>query len=84
MARPKGVPNRKTQALIDICEEFGLNPFVEMIMNYKELESPRERFDAAEKLAQYIYPKRKAIEVSTDEDKGFTIVVKDYTSKQGD
>lgn len=42
--------------------------------------TPEMRLTAAKEAVRYLYPQRKAIEMSTDEQKGFAIVIKDYTS----
>jgi len=79
MARPKGSPNRKTLALEELCDQMGIHPFVEMLKALTVTDEPRERFRMAAEIAQYLYPKRKAVELSASEDKGFIITVKDYT-----
>ncbi len=81
--REKGTPNRKTQSLIELCEEHGLHPFVEMILNYKLVDDPIKKFDMAERIAQYVYPKRKAVELTGSEGEPVTIevVIRDYGSK---
>ena len=76
--RAKGTPNRKTQSLMQICEEMGLEPFVEMILAMQQVHEPKERFRMAAEICQYLYPKRKAVEHSTEEGKGFKIVIEDY------
>jgi ribosome biogenesis protein Nip4 len=43
--------------------------------------SPEMRLNAAKELCKYLYVQKKAVEVSADESKGFTIVVKDYLTK---
>lgn len=78
--RQKGTPNRKTLSLIERCEDYGYDSFEEMIKAAMEETEPKERFRMASEIAQYIYPKRKAIEHSTDGEKGFKIVIEDYSS----
>jgi hypothetical protein len=46
-------------------------------MNY--VINPEMRLHAAKELCKYLYPQRKAMEVSTQEGQGFAIVIKDYT-----
>lgn len=63
--RKKGTPNRFTQNLMGICEEKGLDVFeslVEIALD-KDPEN-KDRFPALKELAQYLYPKRKALEHS--------------------
>lgn len=61
--RKKGTPNRFTQNLMKICEERNLDVFESMVQIALESENPN-RFPALKELAQYLYPKRKAIEHS--------------------
>lgn len=44
--------------------------------------APEMRLHAAKELCKYLYPQRKAMEVSTEDGKGFAIVIKDYTSEK--
>lgn len=66
--RQKGTPNRKTQQLLDLCAEKGLDVFGSMIEIAARAKQGPEKFDMLEKLAQYLYPKRKAVEHSGGED----------------
>lgn len=106
MARPKGVPNRKTTELQEIAERIGVNPFEILCLFAKEdwkglgyekatytkvfqdggtmeIEriSPELRFQAAKEASKYLFPQRKAVELSTQDDAGFKIIVEDYLSK---
>lgn len=79
--RPPGIPNKKTKALIDLAEELGVSPF-EILCEYAKDKTDHERrFAAAKELCQYLYPKRSAVKISTDEEHGFRIVIEDYQSK---
>jgi hypothetical protein len=40
------------------------------------------RLNAAKEASKYLYPQRKAVEHSTDSDKGFKIVIEDYKTKE--
>lgn len=40
------------------------------------------RVQAAKEMCQYLYPKRKAIELTADEDSGFKIVIEDYRGEK--
>lgn len=44
--------------------------------------TPEMRMKAATELMKYIYPQKKALELSTDPVKGFKIIVEDYSSKK--
>lgn len=60
--RKKGTPNKKTQALVEKCEAKGLDVFDGMIECAIEAKG-LERFKMLSEIAQYIYPKRKAVEI---------------------
>ena len=80
--RKPGTPNGNTKTLIELCEKRGLNlfeAFLEIIQD--ENADPGLRFNALKEAAQYIYPKRKALEHSADAEKGFRIIVEDYRKK---
>lgn len=78
--RKPGTPNKKTQDLFRICEERGLNVFESMVE--LALEAVDEvKFNRLREIAQYLYPKRKAIEHSIDEENGFKILIEDYRKK---
>lgn len=67
----KGTPNKKTQSLIEKCEAKGIDlfdTFLEIIQN--EEAEPGLRFSALKEAAQYVYPKRKALEHSGKLDAG--------------
>lgn len=81
--RQKGTPNKSTQNLLEICEEEGIEPFRAMLRELSGLDIAKERFDALEKICQYLYPKRKAIEMDLDpENKGLRIIIEDYSGKK--
>jgi len=44
--------------------------------------SSEKQIECAKEVCQYLYPKRKAVEISTDqESEGFKIVIQDYSKK---
>lgn len=76
--RPKGSPNKRTIALMDQLDELGLDPVAELKECYEELQSI-VCYEASDKienvnakvrilseLMSYIYPKRKAIDITHD------------------
>lgn len=65
--RRAGTPNRKTQDLLAICEEEGLDVFRAMIHLAKNAD-PAIRMAMLKELAQYLFPKRKAVEISGELD----------------
>lgn len=49
---------------------------------YKYHIDPAVRAKSAAEACQYLYPKRKAIELSNDgEDRGFKVIIEDYSNK---
>lgn len=67
--RTKGTPNKSTQAVADKLKEMGADPIDKLarIMNQAFDEGDFElAFKAARELAQYVAPKRKAIEIDAD------------------
>lgn len=70
----KGVPNRATLPVAELCAFHNVSPIEVLIEYCKPIEqglSPQQmiersmhRFNAAKELCQYLYPKRKALEVS--------------------
>lgn len=79
--RKPGTPNKDTKDLLALCESKGLNPFEALIELALNAETDDKKFDRLKEICQYIYPKRKAIEHSTDGENGFKIIVEDYRSK---
>ncbi len=78
--RAKGTVNKSTQDLFDICEAQGLKPFEALVRALNDIDDPVKKFDSLEKVCQYLYPKRKALELSSDDEKGFQIIIKDYSN----
>lgn len=63
--RQKGTPNKKTQLVIDRLSELQCNPIEGMIRIAQYAESAGEltiALSAYKELAQYCYPKRKAVD----------------------
>lgn len=72
MAKPgpkKGQLQKRTQDLLAKCQAFNIDIWEEML---KELISPQtdqpSRIALLKEMAQYLYPKRKAIEISQESD----------------
>lgn len=63
--REKGTPNKKTEALIAICEKHGVEPFEGMVLMAKTCSDFDLKFQILREICHYIHPKRKAIELST-------------------
>jgi len=66
--RKKGVPNKRTQGVIDQLEALGCDP-IEGIATIAKLSMAAEDYatalNAFKDLAQYVAPKRKSIEMTT-------------------
>lgn len=65
--RKKGTVNKKTQLAIDILTAADFEPLQYAIEQLELMEDPKERADIALKIADYIYPKRRAVDVSSDD-----------------
>lgn len=61
--RQKGTLNKATADLFEICQKHKVNVFEGLIMLCKSADGS-VRFSALKECAQYLYPKRKALEVS--------------------
>ena len=71
-----GTPNKSTQAVIERLEALGCDPIeglAKIALDPKTKDDLKLRCFA--ELAQYIYPKRKAVDVSTDEDRNFKVTI---------
>lgn len=70
--RSAGTPNKtsmeafdKSYSLKEICEEENFNPFKALLNTARdELTTPDLRLNALKEVCSYLYPKKKAIEVS--------------------
>lgn len=84
--RKKGVPNKRTQAVADKLAEIGFDPLeslARLAMDAKKEGDKVMEFQASKELAQYVAPKRKAMEVSADTSNIITIE-QDLTDQQRD
>jgi hypothetical protein len=82
--RQKGGLNKKTLDLMKICEEEGIEPFREMVRQCRLIDDAVERFTALEKICQYLFPKKRAVEVTGEdgEELGIKISIVDYQGKK--
>lgn len=62
--RAKGTPNKVTSDLLAICERKGINPF-EALLELSNHPDVGIKIQALKEVCQYIYPKRKALEVDS-------------------
>src|SRR5680860_155693 len=66
--RSKGTPNRKTRAVIDRLEALGCDPIEGMArIAMDEAADLSIRAQMYKELAQYVAPKRKAIEITSED-----------------
>lgn len=64
--RQKGTPNKKTQALQERLADMDCDPIEAMVRIGEEAKAAEDwhlAFNVYKELAQYCYPKRKAIEI---------------------
>ena len=62
--RKKGTPNKRSQEALEIFRQQNFNPLIRMIKQARETKDESIRASLLRELAQYAYPKRKAIEHS--------------------
>jgi len=81
--RPKGVKNKRTQLVINQLNDLECDPIKGLATIAKESMERQDYTLAAhiyKELAQYMYPKRRAIEVSTEVSSNLEI--EDLTDQQ--
>lgn len=61
--RKKGTMNKRTEALHEKCERLGIDPF-EALLQFANHPDPMYRLSALKEICQYLYPKRRAIEIT--------------------
>lgn len=85
--RQAGTPNKRTQNLIELIDKYhkGFNPVLELIEICKAEDTPIDlKVNILKEVAPYLYPKRKAIELSeadSQQDNGITITFVDTDEK---
>jgi hypothetical protein len=80
--RQKGTPNKASQSLMEKAEAMGIDPFMELLKLIRNGETEMTRMMALKEACQYLYPKRKAVEISSSEDVGFKVVIEDYKTRE--
>ena len=79
-----GTPNRKTEEIRELLDSLGCNPIEGMAKLAGNAEnSPELRGRMYAELAQYLYPKRKAVEHSGAENAPLTLVVERIRPREG-
>lgn len=81
--RPKGSLGEKTKAVQAKLEELGCDP-IEALANISmdTSNTPELRFQANKELAQYVAPKRKAIEMDANLDGGLKVNVVQFAEDE--
>lgn len=80
--RGNGKPGQKfnTERLAALCEKYGIDPAEQAMKGLDPMKTPdlkdRDRIDIAVKLMEYLYAKRKAVEVTGEEGGPLELVVK--------
>lgn len=67
--RQKGTPNKSTEALFELCKKNGIDVFEAMVVLACEEKDKDKKFYRLSVIAEYLYAKRKAVEVSEDPDR---------------
>ena len=65
--RKKGSTNKKTQEFQDILDAMKFSPAREAIKSLRLVDDPIKHAELCIKLMEFIYPKRKAIDVSSED-----------------
>ena len=81
--RPKGSLGEKTLAVQAKLEQLGCDP-IEALANISmdNNNTPELRFQANKELAQYVAPKRKAVELEGSLDGGLNVNVVKFTEEE--
>jgi hypothetical protein len=77
--RQKGTPNKPTTDLFEICRAKGINVFEAMLDQIPLIQDPFAKLTALEKIDQYLYSKRKALEVSHEFDEDLAQKATEYS-----
>jgi len=77
--RKKGSVNRKTELLTEKCEEHGIDPFAALLELAKS-DDQNIRLSALKEVCQYLFAKRKAVELTGQDgdDLSIKVIIEDY------
>lgn len=67
MSKGKGKARNPTFHTVNLLEELnrlGFNPVAQLILTLAEIEDPKDRADILEKIWRYIFPQRKAVDIT--------------------
>lgn len=62
--RSKKAPHYHTLNLFDELNRLGFNPVAELVLTLAEIDDPKDRADIIEKIWRYVFPQRKAVDIS--------------------
>ncbi len=83
--RPKGSRNKQTLAVIDRLEAFGCDPIEGMAMIAMDESADLSlRAQMYKELAQYIAPKRKAVEMKTEGEISLVDVIRSIEQRRSE
>jgi hypothetical protein len=78
--RPKGSTNKRSQEIQDRLDDLGVDPIEGMAMIASDPTStPELKYQCFKELAQYVAPKRKAVDMNATLDGSFNIEVVRFT-----
>lgn len=66
--RKPGTPNKNSLSLLQKCLDRGIDVFDEMLQIALTTTAPETRFKMFSEISQYLYPKRKALEIEAELD----------------
>ena len=78
--RVRGTPNRKTELVAKTLAKLGCDPIEGLALIALDPETkPEVEVRCLSELAQYVYPKRKAVDIPSPEDSDMTVTVEYIT-----
>jgi hypothetical protein len=80
--RTKGTPNKRTLALMEICDEKGYDLLSQVITDLQLLNDPKDRLHFNLKFMEFLYPKRRAVDENGNPDDGPTFEVMRFGKKE--
>jgi len=83
--RPKGSPNKRTAEIQERLAELDCDPIEGMAMIAADPTNSNElKFSCYKELAQYIAPKRKAVDMNATLDGGFSVEIVQFSDVESD
>ena len=85
MARPKGAKNKRTQEIMDRLAELDCDPIEGLVTIANDPTSSQElKRQAYKELAQYVAPKRKAVDMTASVDGNISIDIVKFSDIEED